>query len=58
MKEEYIKKISKLGDRYGNTLIDLLDYYNKFGLRELTLEEVKYYYENVLMKNIENNLEE
>lgn len=50
-KDEYIVKISNLGDKYGNTLLDLLDYYDKFGLRELTLEEIKFYYENILNKS-------
>lgn len=44
-KDHYIYAISKVGDKYGNTLIKLLDYYQKSSLKDLTYEEVKEYYE-------------
>ena len=40
----YINMISDMGDKYGDTLIKMLNYYNKGGLRELTLEQVKEFY--------------
>ena len=44
-KDHYIYAISKAGDKYGNTLIKLLAYYQKSALKDLTYDEVKEYYE-------------
>lgn len=44
-KDDYIKIISKASNKFGDKLLDMLNYYRKFGLRELTKEEVKTYYE-------------
>lgn len=45
---EYIILIKELSPKYDKTspsLIALLDYYNALGLRDLTLEQLKAYYE-------------
>ena len=44
-KDHYIYAISKAGNKYGNSLIELLDYYQKSALKDLTYKEVKEYYE-------------
>lgn len=45
-KDEYIKAIKKLGDAYGSELVKMMEYYNVIGLRDLSLEQLKEYYES------------
>lgn len=40
----YINLISDLSDDYGDKLLELMDYYHKNNLREITFEEVKEFY--------------
>lgn len=47
-KDDYINLISAAGDRYGNKLVAMMDHYNVHGLAQLTLEQVKKYYEEEL----------
>ena len=46
----YIKQISLLSDKYDDKLIDMLDFYDKYALREITYEEAKEYYEKLNKK--------
>ena len=46
-KYDYINLISQLSDKYGNELINMMDYYNKRSLMEITYEEAKEYYEKL-----------
>lgn len=50
----YIRLISNLSDRYGDKLINMLNYYNKKGLKELSENEVIDYYKNIRKDNINN----
>lgn len=43
----YIKKISEMSDRYGDKLIELMDRYKVTGLREITEEQAKEFYEEI-----------
>ena len=43
----YIDKISKASNRYGDKLIEMMDFYNKNNLIEITLEEAKKFYEKI-----------
>lgn len=47
-KDDYIKLISKASNKFGDKLNAMLSYYNTHGLRELTLEQVKEYYEKYI----------
>lgn len=47
----YIKLISKLSDKHGNKLLDMLNKYNKYGLKDLTYQEAKAYWEQLNKKN-------
>ena len=47
-KEYYTQLISLLSDRYGSELVEMLDRYNKSGLRDITEEEAKEYYESLI----------
>ena len=49
-KWDYIKLISTLSDLYGNKLLEMLDYYNKDNLQDITLEEAKEFYEKLIIK--------
>ena len=49
-KWNYIEKISKLSDRYGDKLLELMDRYNVNNLREITEEQAKEYYEELKNK--------
>jgi hypothetical protein len=44
-KDDYIRLISKASNKFGDKLNAMLDYYNVYRLRDLTLEQVKEYYE-------------
>ena len=46
-KWNYIKKISKLSNRYGDKLLELMDRYNVNNLREITEEQAKEYYKEI-----------
>ena len=49
-KWEYIKLLSDISDRYGDKLLLLLARYNKNNLQEITFEEVKEFYEKLIIK--------
>ena len=49
-KWEYIKLLSNISDKYGDKLLLLLERYNKNNLKEITLEEVKEFYEKITIK--------
>lgn len=49
-KWEYIKLLSNISDRYGDKLLLLLEQYNKNNLQEITFEEAKEFYENLIIK--------
>lgn len=51
-KDDYIRLISKASNKHEDKLLDMLNYYKKFGLRELTKEEVKTYYEKYVEEQI------
>lgn len=40
----YIKQISKLSNKYGNLLLDMLNHYKKMGLKDITYQEAKRYW--------------
>ena len=44
----YIEKISKLSDRYGDKLIELMDRYGAKNLQEITPEQSKEFYEELI----------
>lgn len=46
----YIKKISKLSDRYGDKLLELMDRYSANNLQEITNEQAKEFYEELKNK--------
>ncbi len=50
-KWDYIEKIRKASTNYKDTLLDLLDLYNKSNLQEITLEEARTYYETYILNN-------
>lgn len=43
----YIKLIGELSDKHGDKLLDMLNQYNKYGLRDLTYQETKEYWEKI-----------
>jgi hypothetical protein len=47
-KDDYIRLISKASNKFGDKLNAMLDYYDTHGLRDLTLEQVKEYYEKFI----------
>ena len=47
----YITKISKASDFYGDKLIDMLEYYNKYGLKDITYKEAKDYWIMMTRRN-------
>lgn len=49
-KSEYTEAIKSLGDAYGSELVKMMEYYNVFGLRDLSLEQIKEYYEKVIIE--------
>ena len=46
----YIEEISKLSDRYGDKLLELMNRYNAISLREITEEQAKEFYEEIVNK--------
>lgn len=46
-KWDYISKISKSSDRYGNKLILLMDTYDRSNLQEITLTETKEFWNKI-----------
>lgn len=46
-KDEYIKKISKAGNRYGDKLVELMIQYNKNNLAEITTEEAAAFWNTI-----------
>lgn len=49
-KWDYVRLISEASDRYGNKLLQMMEQYNKGSLIEMTLEEVKEFYEQLNKK--------
>ena len=49
-KWEYIKIISNYSNRYGDKLLELLDINGKTNLQEITFEEAKEFYENLIIE--------
>ena len=49
-KWEYIKLLSDISDRYGDKLLLLLERYSKNNLQEITFEEAKEFYENLIIE--------
>ena len=45
--DDYIILISSSGNRYGDTLLLLMDKYNKSNLRDITLDEAKEFWEEL-----------
>lgn len=43
----YIEIISKMSNKYGDKLLEMMDYYNKDSLLEIDYEEVKEFYEKL-----------
>ncbi len=50
-KWDYIEKISKLSNRYGDKLLELMDKYNANNLREITEEQAIEFYEELKKEN-------
>lgn len=46
-KDDYIRLISSNSNKYGDKLLLLMDKYNKNNLRDITLEEVKEFWEGM-----------
>ena len=49
-KWKYIKIISNYSNRYGDKLLELLDINEKTNLQEITFEEAKEFYENLIIE--------
>ena len=49
-KWESIKIISNYSNRYGDKLLELLDINEKTNLQEITFEEAKEFYENLIIE--------
>lgn len=47
-KLEYIRTISSMSNRRGDKLIDMMDKYNRRCLDDITYDEAKEYYEELL----------
>lgn len=45
-KEDYIKFLDKISDRYGNRIVDFLDKYKLMGLSEASIYQLKEYCEH------------
>lgn len=46
-KWNYISLISKIDNKYGYLLLELMDRYNKCNLQEITYNEAKTFYEEI-----------
>lgn len=46
-KDDYIKSISLLSDKYGNKLVDMMNEYNVINLKDLSLEQVESFYKKI-----------
>jgi hypothetical protein len=51
-KWDYIDLISKRDHRYGYLLLEMMERYNKNNLQEITYNESKEFYEEIVSKNI------
>ena len=49
-KDQYIKLISNSSDIYGNKLLAMMNHYEVISLRDLSLDQVKEYYEREIKK--------
>lgn len=50
-KWDYIKLISERDNRYGYLLLEMMDRYNKNNLIEITCDEAKTFYEEIVLRN-------
>lgn len=46
-KDDYIRKISAMSDRYGNLLITLMERYGRMNLQEVTEAEAREFYDEI-----------
>lgn len=49
-KWDYVRLISDASDRYGDKLLQMMEQYDKDSLIEMTLKEVKEFYEQLNIK--------
>lgn len=47
----YIKQISIVSNKYGDLLLDMLNHYDKLGLKDITYREAKHYWEQLNKNN-------
>ena len=50
----YIGLISDKSDKYGNLLLELMERNNRYNLQEVTEQEAKYFYEELIRNEKEN----
>lgn len=48
----YLSEISKMSNKFGDKLMSLMNTYNKSKLIDITVEEAKEFYENLIKQNI------
>ena len=46
----YVKKIRRYSTHHIDRLLDMMETYKKYNLQEITLQEAKEYYENLVEK--------
>lgn len=49
-KWDYIGLISKRDNRYGYLILELMEKYNRCNLQEITYDEAKEFYEEIILK--------
>lgn len=49
-KWDYVRLISDASNKYGDKLVEMMEYYKKSNLREITLDEAKEFYEQLNKK--------
>ena len=54
-REEYLSVISNRSDRFGSQLLKLLDYYNADCLIEITYDQAKDFYEELVANGIDDS---
>ena len=52
-KWEYIKAISNASDKFGNLLIEMMDKYDCINLQEISEEQTKEFYEEMIDRKVE-----
>lgn len=50
MKWRYIELISEMSNKYGDKLLELMSYFDKYNLCDISVDEAKEFYE-ILTKN-------